>query len=154
MPIGDVLELIESSLREHWPSTAESLQPPVTLQQLDRAQDVMKIHLPMDVARLYLWHDGANATGTTFEIAPTFSFISLDRALDIWAELNQARKDGIFGFSEWKPCWLPIGSDVCGRHILVEMSGDTAGRIFEYSFIDGPFLMRAGSLCMIGRRTC
>lgn len=139
MSISTVLGLIENSLREYWPATAESLQPPVSRQELNAAERALDVLLPTDLSNLYLWHDGANATGATFEVVPTFAFLSLERALETWADLSQ-RRHPIAG---WQNHWLPIGADICDGHLMVETGGDNAGRVFEHSFLDGPLFDQA-----------
>lgn len=139
MSMTVTLKLIEGWLREHSLPTAESLQPQATPQQLREAARILNVELPTDLSDLYLWHDGANATGASFEIAPTFPFISLERALDAWASRSllsstHGARDPAF---DWQPHWLPIGSDICGGHIVVETGGDSPGRVFECSFLDG-----------------
>jgi len=135
------LELIESWLREHSLPTADSLQPRATQAQLDEAARVLKVQLPAEISCLYLWHDGATAAGTPFEIAPTFSFMSLERALDAWSGRNQLYRDHLDRRSQlrdWQPHWLPIGVDICGDYIVVETAGNMAGRVLESSFVHGP----------------
>ncbi|GIH11261.1 hypothetical protein Rhe02_93280 [Rhizocola hellebori] len=148
MSMMATLQSIESWLRVNSPPTADSLQPRATQQQLDEAARFLDVQLPADLACLYLWHDGATAAGAPFEIAPTFSFMSLERALDAWTGRNQLYRrdlDRDSAFHDWQPHWLPIGVDICGDYVVVETAGETAGRIFESSFVNGACIDTAWS---------
>src|SRR5439155_1471627 len=87
---------------------------------------------------LLLWHDGtpARVPDDTFCLGPAQGFLNLDATVDTWQRTKhnvERFHGGPVDDATYSPRWLPIGTDWCGGHLVVDhRDTDTHGHVFTY----------------------
>jgi cell wall assembly regulator SMI1 len=109
------LDLILAHLRRLGRPSADLLQPPLTLAQIERLATRLPFALTTEVETLYQWHNGTRAqTGDDLDdlhFFPGFYFLSLEEALETYVEREDA--------DQWRKGWLPIFANGAGDFYVV-----------------------------------
>lgn len=100
--VSSALTDLGRSMASMFGPCATRLRPGLTTDEIGELEiQLLPYHLPEDVRRLYMWHDGAEEP---VELVPGFRFLSLREAI---AEYRQqfALNGGTEG---WNPLWFPL----------------------------------------------
>lgn len=134
----------DAVLHDKAPALANALNPPATQEQIQAAEAIMGIKLPLFVRKAYLRHDGSQPESRFF--LPYFSWCSLDRMVRDWRDMQSMAADEIEQRPEnfpkkseawwrdlkvrpvwWHPSRIPIGYTNTSDHLFLDMKPGPAG---------------------------
>jgi cell wall assembly regulator SMI1 len=129
----ELLNRLESWLRQNAPSCFRCLLPGVTKQDLKAFEDALTFALPDALQLLYLWRNGqSQGSRPLFGDAHTrYTFLTLREVQEAHANLNyileELEEEGLSGWDTWwHPTWIPF-LDAGGNHLCVDTKGTLGG---------------------------
>jgi cell wall assembly regulator SMI1 len=132
---------IEAWLRNHAPSTLETLQSGASDAQIGELENYLNVEFPEDVKALYRLCNGQLAYSSG--VIDEQEFLSLERIKDEWGCWKELFDDGTFedeagqdqgsqpdpGICNvwWHPRWIPLTHDGGGNHDCLDLNPATGG---------------------------
>ncbi|GIJ51362.1 hypothetical protein Val02_82480 [Virgisporangium aliadipatigenens] len=136
MPLEVDLARLEALLALRAPTTLSTLSRPATDADIGSLETSFGADLRPEVQTLLRWHNGCEQRIEGLQLWPGFYFIGTERILSEWTSRNEVLQD--YPESGWNPRWLPIASDWCGGHLVVDHTpGNGGGDVFAAFLIDG-----------------
>jgi len=128
--INDILEQLDSSLKDNYSDVFESLQPGASEEELKTLKEKCfeGKDLPEDLVSLYKWHNGQTGFDSLNQ-NDNRTFLPILEVIDTWEFLNDPMEDILEPISR---SWIPITHNGAGDYLVYETEGENAGKIIEY----------------------
>ena len=141
-------ETIETWLGANVPGVLEKLLAPATLQDIQRAEEILGVSLPEEVRESYFIHNGqALDEGTAaFGLIAGHELLRLSYITAAWRGYKAQYDEGSFdvmpepvpGLKDdfWNPKWIPITTMGTSEHHCIDLDpgpGGTVGQIILWS---------------------
>lgn len=144
--------LIDGWLQKKLPAFVQAFNPPTTLDEIRRAEEIMQCQLPEEIRNLYLTHNGQSANHAI--IFPG-RWLSIPDMLQVWYKLHANYDQGLyndylplpkeFGLRIqpcfWHPLWIPVFYDGDRQVCCIDLnpiSKRTSGQLILIELESGP----------------
>ncbi|WP_432972216.1 SMI1/KNR4 family protein [Dactylosporangium sp. CA-233914] len=144
MTLDALLVEVEAWLRRHAPATAAQLAPPATDEDIARLEAAVGFRLLPEVVTLLQWHNGAGDQDGAFTLGPLHSMLSADaiaKTAHMLIKINDKSRLEMPDYHWWRRTWIPVTSDWCGAHHVVDHGPDTPGRVLYWDHETGEELL-------------
>ncbi|WP_344386929.1 SMI1/KNR4 family protein [Streptomyces vastus] len=149
--LTDAWARVRAALDAHAPSTARTVRPSATMNDISEAQSVMGQTFPDAVRDQLLLFDGVEPNPITGVLLPPLYIpVGLQRMQMLWQRKLAAPQTPVNGAAatahageacqEFHPLLVPIGDDTTGDLLVVDnRPGELRGSVLTWSKVDGYF---------------
>ncbi|MEU4164822.1 SMI1/KNR4 family protein [Actinoplanes sp. NPDC026670] len=129
--VESLLADLEDWLRSNAPKTYALLGQSATSDQLSRLEAMLGFKLRPEFIATLRWHNGTAQGLGSFELAPSYRLLDADSIRSAASRLNASAAES--DIDPWSQRWVPLGSDDCGGHLLVDHDeGEDCGLVFTW----------------------
>jgi cell wall assembly regulator SMI1 len=133
---------LEAALKEHAPAVLESLQPGLTIEQIEQLETANSIKLTDELRALYQWRNGV-PEGVYTNLTPLHRFASLEENLSgrrasqqQLAEASAVERIAHNTLVGYKMAWIPIFEDIAGDGYFYDPTRSVAEGAYFDSFLE------------------
>jgi cell wall assembly regulator SMI1 len=122
-----ILQEIDHHIADKHPKIKDSLQPPISDQELDILQAALPFQLPPDIVTVLKWHNGQkkNSYTSIFPELMVFSLLNADQILSAYTFLTTDPDIQ----QPYEKNWLPIMANGGGDYAVLDAE---SGQIIHY----------------------
>ena len=139
-----IWERIENWLTVHAPQILEGLNPGVTEEEIDRAEEFFGVKFPEDLKQFYRIHNGQ--TEDSYCLFPHLEFLSAQNMVEISQKWREGSDENFICDSEdvseeiqnlwWHPHWIPFTMESNGACECVDLAPTPAGNAGQVIFVE------------------
>ncbi|GMG19883.1 unnamed protein product [Ambrosiozyma monospora] len=133
----------ESWLKENWPEATQSINPPITFQELETLELALGYSIPDDLRDSLFIHDGIDDLYTIGTVGTTDTrlFLGHGGILHQWKIWDELLKNGLIEENDdtefdagvkpnlwWSRKWIPITHNGSNDHHCLDLTPDVGGK--------------------------